>query len=666
MFYLLSLAGIILVVLYYRNTVPHIRSNQKLLLIILRSISLILILLLFLNPILHLINSKLKKPEVLILNDISDSMFLSSRDSTKSERLANFKETIEQKYSTADYDVKKKDFAKGLSGNSSSTDLLVTMNQIIKEEDISELKKIFLFSDGWFHDENLNSIKDFGIPVYTFDPEFSSSEFDLSIVNLKFNRTSFVNELNSFIVEIRSDNYSGKADLEFYADGQLISTRSIELDVDQLQQIFLEHSFDETGLIPLEFKVIPETEGEINSSNNSYPAAAKVLKDKAKILFISDKLTWDVKFLLDALKENERWQTEFLQKGQYLKLKDRNVELLSRMDNAVVIVLINNANLRLSSTEQELIQNHVAKGGGLFSMGKPIAGLAELMPVTFSGIDRLFSSTLYFTKASQKYETFNFSHTGRDKEIPPVDYFYVEAKLQAEILAGLNNEERTPAIIFSEMGKGKVIYFSFLNLWKWQLRQDDNSYRKFINDISDWLAEDNSGRFMASTRKNSYFTGENVRVDLQAFDEKLNFIADLNAKLEIKDDMDKIVEAEYMQSGDEKYFLILKDLPHGHYSYYVTDEQRALTASGEFIVTRDNPENRDVDFNIPLLSYISQSSGGKLYGRNDLAKIEIPLEQAIKVELRSEIPIYKKWYLITLFLISFCLEIYLRKRWGLL
>jgi len=84
------------------------------------------------------------------------------------------------------------------------------------------------------------------------------------------------------------------------------------------------------------------------------------------------------------------------------------------------------------------------------------------------------------------------------------------------------------------------------------------------------------------------------------------------------------------------------------------------------MISLDNPENRDKDFNTPNLSFISEITGGRSYNIDDLDTMEITEEDSIIEQHKFEIPIYKKWYLIALFLIAFCLEIFLRKRWGLL
>jgi len=341
------------------------------------------------------------------------------------------------------------------------------LNQIIKKQKADYVKKIFLFSDGWFHDDNLNAVKDLEIPVITFDPEFSSTEFDIEIKGLKFNRTFFRDELNSFIIDLAANNYSDKAKLDFFIKDQLIESRPIDFTEKKFQQIFIEYSFNNTGLYPIEFRLVPDIEGEKNTANNFYPSAVNVLKEKSKILIISDKLTWDVKFLQDALKENQRWHTEFLLKHNTLKFKNRIVILSEKIENTEVIVLINNSDLLLSNDEQELIVNHVKRGGGLLIQGKPVKDLDEIMPSGDAVINRTFSSTIYFTESSNKYESFNFEGSDISNDIPPVKYYYVNPKLQTDILAGINNEERSPAILFNEYEQGKILYFTFLDLWKW-------------------------------------------------------------------------------------------------------------------------------------------------------------------------------------------------------
>ncbi len=454
--------------------------------------------------------------------------------------------------------------------------------------------------------------------------------------------------------------------MNFFVENELKKTLEIDFQDEQFQQIVLEHSFDLPGLYPVEFKLISEDDKENNTANNFFPTAVNVLKQKSGILVISDRLGWDIKFLKDAVRENDHWQFSFLQKDNFLKLQNKQVTLTAQMENNDVLILVNYGDLIFSANEEEMIRNFIARGGGLLIQGYPIKTLSDIMPVKDAGIKREFSATLNFTDESRKYESFNFADSDLSREIPPVRYFYCQPKLQTEILAEFNNEDRSAAIAYSQLEKGRILYFSFFDLWKWQLRDQDLTFRTFILDICNWLAMGNAERFISFSDKNGYFKGENVKINLQAYDEKLIPLQNLNAKLTLTGNTGNTILEKYLDSGEDGYFTFLKDLPADKYSYTILDEEHQQQTSGEFIVTEVNTEKRDNGFNIPLLTYISQATGGKIYNKEALADLQFQQSEITSIHRKIEIPIYKKWYLITIFIVSFCLEIYLRKRWGLL
>jgi hypothetical protein len=214
--------------------------------------------------------------------------------------------------------------------------------------------------------------------------------------------------------------------------------------------------------------------------------------------------------------------------------------------------------------------------------------------------------------------------------------------------------------------KGKVLQLAFLNLWKWQLWEKDNKYNQFITNIISWLSRESSERFFARTNKTSYFSGEKIAVNLTAYDETLSPIYDLNAKITVFDENRNNVFEEFLLAKDDVYQCEVGFLPSGNYSFQVRDKRTGLETTGEFIVTADDPESRDRGFNASLLAFISDQTNGKLFYPEDITEFEFPEAQLKPFNTSIEIPIYKKWYLIALFLLVFCLELFFRKRWGLL
>jgi len=653
--------AVILIILFYKKTIPEIGKGKKYLLIFLRCVSIIAVLILLLNPILYFSQKISKKSEIIFLSDVSESMNQKKGETNKIAALKDFKEKIREKLVSQNYKVSEIEFANGMNGIKSSTNLSRTFEDISKKHGLTDVKNIFLFSDGWFRDDDLNILNDINIPIFTFNPDFKITDFDLEIFTLNYNKNAYKNEITPIIANVSALNFNQKAKVNLIINGKISQTRKIDFSNDNFQQIIFEQIFEKTGLQPFEVVIESDMENEINLANNRFPAAIQVLDNRAKILIVSDNLNWDIKFILDAVEKNQRWNSDFLLKNRTLKKGRKTTDLSENIKETVVLILVNYGSLNLTHIETEIINNFVKNGGGLLLFGKPLTSLYDILPANLSGITSSFKSTFYFTDESKKFQTFEFLEN--TDEIPPVDYFYVNAKLQAEILAKIENDEQSPAILFNEFENGKVLYFSFNNLWKWQLRNSD--YSDFMTNIILWLSASNTERFVSFTDKYSYFEGEKIMITLTAFDEKLAPIKNLTAKLIIKQNEKKIFE-KYLLEKENEYFAEIEELEKGKYNYTIFAEKTGQQTSGNFLVTDDNPEARDRGFNQPLLAFISKQTNGKIINAKTFSDFTFPKAISKIEELKTELPIYRKWYLIAIFLICFCTELFLRKRWGLL
>ena len=662
MIFLLIALAVLLIFYFYRNTVPQLYGWRKKLLIVLRSVAIIVILILLLNPVLFFIKHTINRPKVIMLNDISDSMNQESGDISKTDALQDFREIVRTEIRSGKYDIVNYDFA-GESGKN-TTRLTPALQEITKKQNLEDIQAIFLFSDGWLKDESLESIIALNIPIYTVVPDFKINDFDLEITSLRYNKTVYRNDLTPIEVNLSSTNFNGNARVELFINNKKNKAKKIEFrDTDFLQEFF-EISFNETGIRSFEVVVSSDSTNEKNPANNKYTGAIQVLRERSRITIISDKPGWDAKFMIDAIQQNPRWEHSFLLKEKTLKKIRQQVSLKNEIQETVMLILINNNSLQFTTAEAEIIKNFVKQGGGLFLMGKPPKEISEILPAADYGFRTTFESTFSFTDESKKYETFNLEKVRSN--IPPVNYYFVKPKLQAKILAKIENEERNPAILFMNYEKGKVLQLAFMNLWKWQLWEKDNKYNQFITNIISWLSRESSERFFARTNKTSYFSGEKITVNLTAYDETLSPIYDLNAKLTVFDEKHDKVFEEFLLTEEDEYRCEIGFLPSGKYSFKIRDERTGLETKGEFMVTADDPESRDRGFNTSLLAYISEQTNGKLLYPEDMAEFKFPEAQLMSFKKRTEIPVYKKWYLIALFLVSFCLELFFRKRWGLL
>lgn len=663
MIIVLAIISILLISFFYKKTIPSIDGWQKILLISLRSVAVIILLLLFLNPILYLFQDKTLRSSVVILNDISESMQQIGKERLKSDTYKDFNKEIESILKSKDYNIINFDFANGIDGNISSTNLSKTFQQVFKKIDSDNIEAIFLLSDGWFNDEELEIIENQNIPIYTIDPHFKSDVFDLKLTEINHNKIVYKDEITPIEVNITSRDYKGKAKVELLYENKLFKKKEIDLKGKEFLQITFDTSFPNTGFTPISLKISTDSI-EVNTDNNILNSAIQVKRDRSTILLISDILNWDTKFISSAVNEDQHWQSKFLLKNRGLKNADKKTTLKTEMTQVNVLTLINNGRLNFSESEVRIIDRFVKNGGGLYLIGKPIKGLEDILPATSSSINRTFKSTFTLTKQSEQFNTFSSIGKKDLENIPPVSFYYVNSKVEAKVLAEFDNDEKSPAVLFKNIGNGKILHFAFNDLWKWQLWNSGDSYNNMIHNIFSWLGQTSSERFYASLAKNSFYLGESINIELHAFDETLSPITKMNAEISVTNSKNQVVYQSFMLKENNKHFIKISDLNHGKYKFVISDQISNSQTEGEFMISQNSPESRDTGINLSLLSYISNKTNGKVIDKAD--DIDILKAEKEIIQLRSEIPIYNKWYIIAIFLLAFCTELFLRKRWGLL
>ncbi|MFC1898238.1 hypothetical protein ACFLYJ_01570 [Candidatus Cloacimonadota bacterium] len=651
---------------FYKKSTPPLVGWRRILLFVLRSISFTIVMIFLFNPILNFIQNKTSYPKIIFLIDVSESMNQTGIEFSKSEVYEQFNEQLKSEFSNMKYEILEYDFAAGLNGKTNSTDFTNTLQEISKKINLSDVHSVYLFSDGWFKDENLDILNEIDVPVNVISPDFSFNDFDLEIADLRHNKSVYMDEIVPIQVNVKADNYKGVAQIELKYNNRIQASKQLNFRTSDFHEIYFENVFKTSGLQNFEVIIQSDSTGEINIENNTFPAAIQVLENRLKCLIVSDKLTWDESFIIAAMQKDEYWETTFISKQDQFKKEKNIVSLRNELIDTNVLILANHNGLKLSRQDAELITRFVASGGSILTYGKPLDSISSIFPAIKSNLSNQFSSQLFFTEESRKYQTFRFEKQNISSEIPPVDYYYVNPKIQSQILAKMTNDQNSPAILFINYEKGKVIYFAFENLWKWQLRTEDDQYQKFMNNLINWIGRKDSERLIVQSDKNSYFAGETVIISAVAYDEKLIPISDLSAKLSLFDDKNAEIYSEYLLAADQEFSLKIRDLKTGKYHYKVLDDDTDLSTEGEFVVSAFNPESRDKGINAALLAYIAQKTDGEIINSESIETLSIEKAAEIDRELKREIQLYRKWYLIAVFLISFCTELFFRKRWGML
>lgn len=136
----LCLLAALLSYFYYRDTNPHISLRAKIFLGTLRFIFFLIIFLFLLTPILHFIDNSQINPEVAVVVDSSFSMNeIMQNGKTKSEIASKIVQNLQNRNKKKQLKVKNFSFRNGLSPDTTRTDILLALNQIVKQGNENKL-----------------------------------------------------------------------------------------------------------------------------------------------------------------------------------------------------------------------------------------------------------------------------------------------------------------------------------------------------------------------------------------------------------------------------------------------------------------------------------------------------------------------------------------------
>lgn len=592
-----------------------------------------------------------------MLFDNSESMAIENDLVTKSTIFNEMKQTLEAKISNR-YKIVDYQFAANLSGDKSSTYINKTLKSIYEKHPTSRIKQIFLFSDGWFKDQDYSAIQKLTTPINCLNPSIDRSDHDLSINRIEQNQTAYLEDLNPVKIEVQAFGYEQKATLELTFDGKQLR-KEVDFSKLDFQEISFDLKFTNPGLQKIMVDLSSDSIEETNLSNNRINSAILVEQKRNRVLVISDQLNWDTRFLQKAIKADSKFESKVLLKNNNLYNGNQIIRLSEEIKDTDLLILASYKNLRFNPIELKLIRKFQSIGGSIIFIGDNNPQLADIYPTNASSIRTRFESPITLTAEAAKYETFSIE----TKDIPPISYRYLSAKKGSKILATFDNEQNSPFIIMSDQN-GKILQIAGTNLWRWQMQKESGEYEKLIQNLTNWFSSKSNDNFISTSDKSSYNSGETVKIELVAYDEKLNKLTDLDAKISLYID-DKEITNKYLRSTNDKFATSFNDLKHGDYTYKIRDDKSRKTTSGEFVIIDNNSESRDFGINSPILDYISSSTGGALINSQNIDQLEYN-DEVEELENKIEIPIYKKIWLILVFILSFCLELFWRKRWGLL
>lgn len=670
MIYLFLILAVVLVWLYYRRSQPELPAWHRRLLGFLRLAAIVILLILLFNPVMYFQEELQRIPTVLLMQDVSSSMDEPLPSGTKAGLFEPAVEQLRQRWEGQGYRVREIPFADGIGDSlqPGRTLFIPALEHIAREEGLDEVVAVQLVSDGWLHDPNpVQAASMAGVPVHVILPEYDNPVFNLAVEHVHTNRTVFKGEIAPVLVDCSSAGYKGTARLTMRVQGRDVMAREIDFSGGEFQQVDFDYTFNRTGLQLLEFIITAlDRDDEPDVTDNIQPAAVQVVDKQLTGVILAGTLDWDTRFLQRSFSGDGKWKITVYHQNNRRWFEDDQSSTLSEIlvSEPRVVTLLTGEGLAVTDQEIELIRDYVASGGGFVLMGRPPDDFHGFFPVKISNVRLRFEGGIVLTEEADRFETMRID-PDQIASIPPLRYWYATPSPGGRVLARFTNEQNSPAVVYDTHGRGRMLGMPFRDLWRWQMWEGDRC-SEFLTDVFDWLGSRSGDRFVVMTDRNAYSIGQTVVFELVAHDETMRFNPDLNPKLTVTDSLGNPVLEDYLTQDGETYRYTAHAPPAGTYEYTASDERTGQTATGQFLVHPYAAESGDRGINRTLLTALARQTGGRIQQPGHLDDFLPDEAVSSTLLIEHELPLYRRWYLIALFLTAFSIELFLRKRWGLL
>jgi len=698
----------------YRSTTPPVRNWLRFVLISLRGAGLFLLVILLFGPVVTVTRHFTVPPAIAVLIDGSKSM--SVRDEAASKTRAGITKEILQNrvWEEIEKHASVKPFLFGerlsrlsslssdsISFNGPVTDLANAFRTLRTDERIENLKWVVLISDGAVNEgENpLYDAERLGVPVSVVAVGDSNEPKDVSLLHVVTNSIAYAGAKLPVDVTLRCSGYDN-ANLQValrdergsLLDRQLLATRG---DGEYIAHL----SFTPSGEGIKQYMVdVAPLKGELTTKNNSKLFFVRVLKSKLRILLIAGAPSPDVAFVrrnLDA-DPNLTVKTYIGKIGSEFFEGTPSVGDLSHADCIVLI------GYPLPSSGDELlrqIKTVVEKErkpiflilSREVDLGK-LRSLEGVLPVNVQSIKRDEFQVFVQIPESQRFNALLqlSGSNGIDSwnQLPPIfrTQSSFKAKPESDVLGFVRIQNVTtnePLIVTRRLNHYRSLAVLGYGIWRWQLLAEGNHpgggvLQPFIANAIRWLTTKEDEKPVQVIATKELFDGsEPVRFLSQVYDQGYNPIENAEVKVAIRGEGGVQRELFLSPSGHGRYEGDAGLLPAGRYSFVGTatlgGQNPVIVGAdtGRFTVGEVNVEFTETRMNVSLLRQIAHRTGGTMVFPENIKGLLDPLatSDALKSAEAStsyDLTPWRNPYLISIVVLIFSLEWFLRKRNGML
>ncbi len=657
-------------------------------LIVLRSLALLIVFALFLNPYFFSSEYVQKKPRLLVLLDNTESV---SINKGSYQGIESYQSVLDELNFPANTEIESEFFSIGsntvqlaspeqLTFAEGESNFYTAISQVQELED--DFDAAILLSDGiiTFGRNPILLAIDLDIPLYSIALGDTTRVRDLAVTNIASNPTGYTNTIHSVEVDISQNGYDGESVLLELknSEGEVLDTKeAIFSEGESIKSFEFSLNLAQPGLSQYSIS-LNELEGEWSSENNTSFFSIDVLDGKTKVLHAAFEVHPDVKMIRSILEEDQNIElTTLTWLGGNRFIEDdfpnlSNIDLIifhgipfGNFDQSIFDDLSSSSTLYLQLPKSRVNRE------GLFS---------ELFMIQNTG-NQLFQVQLSPNSESNIHPILELPEIVYESGPPLISSLQSISSVPdaTDLINSSFQGVKTPNSILSIVERGGVRRSS-VAAWEWfKMYQSPNEKEReyvtqLFNNLVGWTSNNpDDRRLKISPSKPVFNLSEEVIINASLNNESGEVESNASIELNISTEAGFLQPYNMTNNGNGAYELKSSSLGPGLYSYTAVarkGNREIDTQIGEFLIQETNSEFINTVRNDALLRSFSNESGGSFFEYDDISQFWQVLNTDDVLQQKQELvesyhfPVRSYWwFLIVLLLLGS--EWLIRKNYSL-
>ena len=635
-------------------------------LFILRSLSLFLLLLLFINPTIKSKRYTVQKPVLSIVLDNSESVAYFKQDSLvqslindlRTNSALNKKFTIN--YYTFGTDIQ-------LNANVDFTEKQTDIAQALRH--INELNKeknnpIVLVTDGNQTLGNDYTYLNIQNPVYPLVVGDTSSYEDLRITRLNVNRYSFLN--NQFPVETMvfyDGNKKVNANFTIEKNGKTVYRKLLKFNSNKTTETVEVNLTSEKEGVQFYTAKIDDLARERNTVNNTKSFSVEVINKQRQILILSAINHPDLGALKKSIERDQQQKVTIRLIDSKIQIKDYQLIILYQPNlkfkdyfHEINKEKINYFLITGSQTDWNFINTND------FGVQKNSINQSENYAANFN------TGYLVFAQKDINFSTF-----------PPLkDRFgqlQITVPYQSLLTQNINGfSTNSPLLATADVNNHKRVFLLGEGIWKWRSTSYQNSrsfndFDEFLGKIVQYASSKKVRERLDIDIETLYNANSIITVGAFYVDENYTFDPRATILFDLKNEITGETSSFPFSLNRYSYQLEISALDPGKYSFTARVEGENIVKKGRFRISQFNVEEQFTNANATKLQRLTQKTGGTLFLANEKETfiktiIKDPQYTSIQKERLKKTPIIDWLWILFLVVGLLSAEWFIRKYHG--